>query len=490
MAALAAGDVFGHYRILGRLGRGGMASVYRAYEPALDREVALKVLPESMVDDAESARRFEREVVLIARLEHPSILPVYAGGITEGRPWMALRLVSGGNLLDWIHAHPREIGPGLQIFRDVAHALDYAHAQGILHRDLKPQNVLIGRQGEAYLADFGIARLLSESAPFTVAGAVLGTPQYMAPEQAQDQPLGPACDLYALAVMLYEWLCGRLPFHADTPLGVMYKHAQAPVPREPMARLPAPAQAVLLRGLHKDPRRRGSSAVALVDDLERALQSAPKRPHRRHGFVLALLLGLGLAVAAWWGSRTGMPPTRVPEYQPASASDASIRVPPANVAPASPVVSPGPAPTASPTAWEMDAMSREPTSHGQRATRPEPSWQALTEARLDYPQAVAGCAALGAGWRLPDRVEVESLHRASAGLSTPCGRYRCQLPASVQLRDAYVWLADEADGAQAEVADLSLQFLTYRAERAQQAATALCLHDPRSEQRSPDAAPP
>lgn len=479
MAALAAGDVFGHYRILGRLGRGGMASVYRAYEPALDREVALKVLPEAMVDDAESARRFEREVVLLARLEHPSILPVYAGGITDGRPWMALRLVSGGNLLDWIHAHPGEISRGLRIFRDVAQALDHAHAQGILHRDLKPQNVLIGQHGEAYLADFGIARLLSESAPFTVAGAVLGTPQYMAPEQAQDQLLGPACDLYALAVMLYEWLCGRLPFHADTPLGVMYKHAQAPVPREPMARLPAPAQAVLLRGLHKDPRRRGSSAVALVDDLERALQAAPLRPRRRPAVALAMLLGLGLVAAAWWGSRTGIPSTSEPADRttPAPLSAGAMRTPPRAPAPASPVVSPEQAATASPATREADASSLEPTSRDLRTTRAEPSWQALTEPRLDYPQAVAGCAALGAGWRLPDRAEVESLHHASAGLSTPCGRYRCQLPASVQLRDAYVWLADAGGDSQAEVADLSLQFLTYRAERAQAAATALCLRD-------------
>ena len=323
MTHLAAGRVLGRFRVIGPLGRGGMAAVYRVEETSLGREVALKVLPSELMAQSGFLERFEREAQVIAQLEHPNIVPLYASGIDEGIPWMALRLLTHGTLQERLEAGGLSIDEGLQLFAQVARALDHAHAQGVLHRDLKPQNVLLGSDGSAYLADFGIARILSAGSTLTLTGMMLGTPSYMAPEQAQGTEVGPACDYYALAVMLYRWLCGQVPFDADTPLAVMMKHVQAPVPMEPMNSLPPAASKVLLTGLAKDPAQRWSSATAMMQALDQALRSdvtriAPGRldpsrgtrpaaakpaPGRRRRFRMlvlvalpVLLAGIGLAV--------------------------------------------------------------------------------------------------------------------------------------------------------------------------------------------------
>jgi serine/threonine-protein kinase PpkA len=277
MTNLAAGQVLGRYRVIAPLGRGGMAAVYRAEETSLGREVALKVLPAELMEQSGFLERFEREAQVIAQLEHPNIVPLYASGIDEGIPWMALRLLAHGTLQERLEAGELGIDEGLQLFSQVARALDHAHAQGVLHRDLKPQNVLLGSDGSAYLADFGIARILSGGSNLTVTGMMLGTPSYMAPEQAQGTVLGPACDYYALAVMLYRWLCGKVPFDADTPLAVMMKHVQAPVPLEPMDSLPPEVREVLLTGLAKNPKQRWPSASAMVQALGQALGSGATR---------------------------------------------------------------------------------------------------------------------------------------------------------------------------------------------------------------------
>ena len=277
MTHLAAGRVLGRYRVIAPLGRGGMAAVYRAEETSLGREVALKVLPTELIEQTGFLERFEQEAKVIARLEHPNIVPLYASGIDEGIPWMALRLLSHGTLQERLETGELGIDEGLQLFSQVARALDHAHAQGVLHRDLKPQNVLLGSDGSAYLADFGIARILSGGSNLTVTGMMLGTPSYMAPEQAQGTELGPACDYYALAVMLYRWLCGKVPFDADTPLAVMMKHVQAPVPLEPMDSLPPEVREVLLIGLAKDPKQRWPSASNMMQALNQALRSGATR---------------------------------------------------------------------------------------------------------------------------------------------------------------------------------------------------------------------
>ena len=268
---LVDGGEFGPYTILGRLGRGGMASVYRAVERKLDREVALKVLPEELVETANFVERFEREAKVIARLEHPSIVPLYAYGIDEHRPWMALRLVRGGHLGDLLERGDLDRSRGLALFAQLAAALDHAHAHGIIHRDLKPQNVLIDTDGNAYLADFGIARLLENATALTATGAAIGTPQYMSPEQAEGKLVGPETDVYALAVICYRWLAGSEPFVADTPLAVLLKHLQAPVPLEPLAAHGEAVTRVLVKALAKQAEERYASASDFLAALSGAL---------------------------------------------------------------------------------------------------------------------------------------------------------------------------------------------------------------------------
>ncbi len=260
-----------------------MATVYRAYEPALDRHVALKVLPREFLHDPGFAERFTREARAIARLEHPNIVPIYAYDIDreEGIPWMALRLVGsadperpGGGALSEILKRGL-VGPrrAVEILRGVADALDHAHAKGVVHRDVKPQNVLLDEDGRVYLADFGIARMLESSGGLTATGMITGTPQYMAPEQATGTKVGPAADVYALGIVAYEMLTGRVPFAADTPVAIMMKHVQEPLPLPPLSKVQAPLLQAILRCTAKRPEERWPSAGAFVSALEAGLEA-------------------------------------------------------------------------------------------------------------------------------------------------------------------------------------------------------------------------
>ena len=286
MTRLKDGQQFGRFQITGALGRGGMAAVYRAYEPRLDREVALKVLSSDLTEQEGFAERFEREARLIAKLEHPNIVPVYASGIEDGTPWIALRFVSGGSLQERLESDPPKRAEGLDIFRAVASGLDFAHRAGVLHRDIKPQNVLVGLEGAVYLADFGIARLLEGNTAQTAVGSVLGTPQYMAPEQAEGKPLTAACDRYAFAVMVYRWLAGQVPFDADTPYAVLLKHIQSPIPVDPLEQYPPAVTQVVMKGMAKQPEDRWESCVEMMDRLATAMNdNAPCMPTIPHGPV-------------------------------------------------------------------------------------------------------------------------------------------------------------------------------------------------------------
>ena len=230
--ALVPGSTAGPYRIVEPLGRGGMASVYRAYEPKLDRYVALKVLPREFLHDPNFAQRFRREAQALAMLEHPNIVPIYNYDIdaAEGIPWMAMRLVPGGSLADLLKRERLALARSVAILRGVADALDYAHLhpKKFVHRDVKPQNVLLDEAGRVYLADFGIAKMLEASGGLTATGMITGTPQYMSPEQATATNVGPAADVYALGIVAYEMFTGRVPFAADTPVAVLMKHMQEP----------------------------------------------------------------------------------------------------------------------------------------------------------------------------------------------------------------------------------------------------------------------
>lgn len=269
-----AGTVFAGYTVVSRLGRGGMATVYLVREPGIDRLVALKVLPEKLLDDdSQFAGRFEQEARVVGGLDHPNIIPLYRYGITDDVPWMALRYVDGGDLAGRFAAGPLSVPDGLAILRAVASALDYAHRKGVIHRDLKPQNILLTSEGAAYLADFGIAKLLESGKLQTAAGAVLGTPAYMAPEQAQGLALGPYTDVYALAVMCFRWLTGNLPFDSDTPHAILFAHVTDPVPVDALHGLPPAVTEVLVRGLAKLPEHRFQSAGVLIAALTDALSA-------------------------------------------------------------------------------------------------------------------------------------------------------------------------------------------------------------------------
>lgn len=306
-SVIQVGDRIGPFTIVARLGRGGMSTVYNAYEAGLDREVALKVLPIDLLEEPGFADRFEREARLIAKLEHPHIVPLYSYGIDDGVPWMALRLVRGGHLGERLERDIVSREAGLAYFTMVADALDHAHSLGVVHRDLKPQNVLLGGHGELYLADFGISRLLQGRTTITSTGAVLGTPQYMSPEQAQDSQVGPATDIYALGIMVYQWLTGQLPFDADTPYAVMYKHVNAPLQLEPLAAFPERAKQVLARALSKQSDERWPTAGRFIEEMAGALgvQEVP-------GQVLAagrLPSGVAAAISARRLSKVPPAPT-------------------------------------------------------------------------------------------------------------------------------------------------------------------------------------
>jgi tRNA A-37 threonylcarbamoyl transferase component Bud32 len=271
----ASGETFGAYRILEPLGRGGMASVYKAYEAALDRYVALKVLPGEFLHDETFAERFRREAKVVARLEHPNIIPIHAFGIEGGIPWMAMRLIPGGALSSLLRGGRLTHERIITILRGVADALDYAHGKGVVHRDVKPQNILLDEAERVYLADFGIAKMVEGTGALTQTGMITGTPQYMAPEQATGQPVDQRVDIYALGVVAYEMLTGRVPFAADTPVAVLMKHVTEPMPIPPASTVPEPLVRALLKGMAKKPEERWASAGAFVRALEQGLAEVP-----------------------------------------------------------------------------------------------------------------------------------------------------------------------------------------------------------------------
>lgn len=267
-----AGALFANYTVVSRLGRGGMATVYLVREHGIDRLVALKVLPEQLVDDEQFAARFEQEARVIGGLDHPNIIPLYRYGITDDVPWMALRYVDGGDFASRLMARPVSVPEGLSILHGVAAALDYAHRKGVIHRDLKPQNILLTSDGVPYLADFGVAKLLEGASKLkTATGGILGTPAYMAPEQVQGLQLGPYTDVYALAVICFQWLTGSLPFDADTPHAILLKHVMEPLSAEALGQLSPSVAAVLERALAKKSEQRFQAASTMIAALEHAL---------------------------------------------------------------------------------------------------------------------------------------------------------------------------------------------------------------------------
>ncbi len=408
----------GRYEITGELGRGGMASVYRGFDPRFKRDVAVKVLPREFLHDSSFRARFEREAQTIATLEHAAIVPVYDFGEESGQPYIVMRLMTGGSLAERLARGPLPLAEIARLFARLAPALDEAHARGIIHRDLKPGNILFDQRGDAYLSDFGIAKLTEASAAFT-GSAVIGTPAYMSPEQAKgERDIDGRSDLYALGAILFEALSGQTPYNADTPMGVVVKHIVEPVPRilDVRPNLPRECETLIATAMAKDrgaryqtahqmataiaalseghvapaPARPAPSAT-LVAPASQNLRPAPITAARKTGLPTWVWLmgggGLmvfvaGIVVVGWLASTIFTPKvkptatqavavaathTAAPFVQP-SATDAPTAVPtdaptdvPTDAPTTVPTDAPTTAPTDAPTAVPTDVPTAAPT---------------------------------------------------------------------------------------------------------------------------------
>lgn len=273
--AYMAPEKIGRYEIKVELGRGGMATVYRGYDPRFEREVAIKFLPPELIhSDPQFRLRFEREAKIIAQLEHPSIVPVYDVGEENNQPYFVMRYMSGGSLSERIHAGIFSIEDAVKILEQIAPGMDEAHSKGIVHRDLKPGNILFTNKNVALISDFGIAKFTQGEAGNMTGSAIIGTPAYMAPEQAGGEVVDGRADIYALGVILYEMVTGKQPYKADTPLAVAIKHMTEPVPHilEANPNLPVWMEKVISTAMAKHRDDRFSTAVEMVETIKAFLR--------------------------------------------------------------------------------------------------------------------------------------------------------------------------------------------------------------------------
>jgi len=269
----------GGYELLGELGRGGMGVVYRARQVGLDREVAVKMILRGQLASAVDRERFRAEAEAAARLDHPNIVPVYEVGESEGRPFFSMKYIAGRTLSQMLTEHPLPARDAARIMATVSRAIHFAHAKGVLHRDLKPSNILIDAAGDPHITDFGLAKRMTDPVSLTRSGAILGTPSYMAPEQAAGArgEVGAASDVYSLGAVLYHMLTGRPPFQAASPLDtVLLVLEQDPVPpRVINPNVDRDLEMIALRCLQKPADLRYASAESLAEDLEAYLHDEP-----------------------------------------------------------------------------------------------------------------------------------------------------------------------------------------------------------------------
>ncbi|GIV89682.1 MAG: protein kinase [Chloroflexus sp.] len=332
------GQTLGRFEILSELGRGGMAVVYKARQTDLDRIVALKILPPGLTSDQSYIARFRQEARSAARLEHPHIMPIYEVGEVAGYHYIAMKFIQGRTLKQLLQQEGAlSVRRAAQILAQVGEALDYAHRQGIIHRDIKPSNVMITDEGWVYLTDFGLARGTGSNSGLTIAGTVMGTPEYMSPEQAQGLPnVGPPTDIYALGVMLYELLTGAFPFKAETPMAMLAArlvHAPIP-PRDVRSDLPPAVEDVIMRALARKPEARFATAAEMVAALRQAVgmsESELNRPLTPQRGMPAI--GSGLPSPLPTQPAPPLPPTQPasppPAHSPTTPSPAYVQTPPA-----------------------------------------------------------------------------------------------------------------------------------------------------------------
>jgi serine/threonine-protein kinase len=283
------GTTLGGYEVGEFLGQGAMGTVYRAYHPGLERSAAVKVLP-VLPPDPDAAARFRREAQAMARLRHPNILSLYDFGEDGRTPYLIVEFVAGGSLGDRLKRGDRfGRDSALRLLDGIAAALDHAHGLDIVHRDVKPANVLLDPAGNPILADFGFAELCQESSVKTDSSVAAGTPDYLAPEQVMGAAVGPAADTHALTAMAYELLAGALPFQGEGVLELLYArvHREPPPASTRNPQLGPAVDAALARGLARDPAGRWESGAALVAALRAGLQPAPEAARMASALVPA-----------------------------------------------------------------------------------------------------------------------------------------------------------------------------------------------------------
>ncbi|MBN2115722.1 MAG: serine/threonine-protein kinase [Anaerolineales bacterium] len=318
-------DKVGRYKIKSELGRGGMATVYLAFDPISNREVAIKILPRELLNNLVTRARFKRELKLVTSLEHPAIVPVYdVGGDEDHQPFFVMRYMSGGSLSDLIKRGKFSLRDAALIVERLASALDHAHSKGIIHRDIKPDNVLFDSSNNPYLSDFGVAKV-TESLISATGQEVLGTPAYLSPEQALGESVDRRADIYGLGAMLYEMLTGERPFGKDTVIGLALQHVNDPVPNVLTARpdLPGEVDVIIKKAMAKNRENRYATALDLARELtkvafggERTLtqpttlsdrQTAPGSLSRRMGWIVAGLILLVAIAGGAYGFRAQLP---------------------------------------------------------------------------------------------------------------------------------------------------------------------------------------
>jgi serine/threonine protein kinase/ligand-binding sensor domain-containing protein len=333
LANLPAGFMLGPYKIIQQLGQGGMATVYKAYQANMDRYVAVKVLSFQFANQPEILGRFQHEARLVARLEHPHILPVYDFGESSGIPYMVMRYLEAGTLKDRLLSGPVTLQEIDHIFTQLADALSYAHENGVIHRDIKPSNAMLDKRNQVFLTDFGIAKLVEGSPEFTATGAITGTPAYMSPEQVHGMKLDPRTDIYSLAIMLYEMIGGRVPFEAETPMAVILKKVQEPLP--PVSKFKPdvhPAiEAVVLKALAKDREERYANVGAFLAAWKKAYHEATRSQTASQTTSQAAALGQAGPAAAHpvSGGATARPPSQPAAREPLQSTGPARTLKPA-----------------------------------------------------------------------------------------------------------------------------------------------------------------